>query len=184
MKGIKLSLWLMIAGFSASGQQKITGIYLTQTDYLQDHPSYTATNGIAYKAKLYTFAPKKYILLTGGGEQVKLEKDHFFALQLKDGKTFSMQGGESYELLNRNPRLLLYRRKLPVAPKSFPTTPYLYYFSAGNSTIQQLTITNIKRAFADIKDLSYWLDATFRSNDELTAYDTFHHMYKLEWLVR
>ncbi|NML40241.1 hypothetical protein HHL17_23780 [Chitinophaga sp. G-6-1-13] len=188
MKGKKLSLWMsglmMMTCLGAMAQQKITGIYLTSADYIQNKMTYTETNGHLYKARLYALAPKDHILLTHGGEQTKLEKDRFFALQLKDGKIFHMKGGESYELLNRNPQLFLYRRKLPVSPKTYPEQSYRYYFSTGENNLQELTTRNIKQAFVAKKDLPERLDAAFRDNDDLMAYDTFHHMYKLEWLIK
>ncbi|WP_343745715.1 hypothetical protein [Chitinophaga sp.] len=188
MKGKQLSLLaaglLMMVSTGATAQQKIAGIYLTQDDYLRHRMSYTETNGHAYKARLYTMVPKDHILLNGGGEQTKLQKDRFFALQLKDGKIFRMKGGESYELLNRHPKILLYRRKLPASPKTYPDNPWRYYFSAGDGAVQELTSQHIKQAFAADKDLPDRMDAVFRDKDDLMAYDNFHHMYKLEWLIR
>lgn len=174
----------MMAGPEVMAQQRIAGVYLTQSDYLQHRMAYTDTNGQAYKARLYPMVPKDHILLTGDGKRTKLEKESFFALQLKDGKIFHLKGGESYELLNRHPRILLYRRKLPASPKTYPDNPWRYYFSAGDGVIQELTVPHIKQAFAEDKALPDRMDAVFRNDNDLMAYDNFHHMYKLEWLLR
>jgi hypothetical protein len=58
-----------------------------------------------------------------------------------------------------------------------------YYFSKdSNSDIQPLTIENLKRVYPENHRFHYDIDAHFRSDRELMAYDPFTNMYKLKYL--
>jgi len=58
-----------------------------------------------------------------------------------------------------------------------------YYFSTDSAAdIQLLTIENLKRAYPENHRFHYDIDAHFRSDRELMAYDPFTKMYKLKYL--
>jgi len=60
-----------------------------------------------------------------------------------------------------------------------------YFFSMnGNSPIQLLTIDNLKNSFPENHHFHYLLDAIFRSDKELLAYDNFLKTYKIKYLYR
>jgi len=58
-----------------------------------------------------------------------------------------------------------------------------YYFSKDSaSDIQLLTIENLKRAYPENHRFHYDIDAHFRSDHELMAYDPYSKCYKLKYL--
>ena len=58
-----------------------------------------------------------------------------------------------------------------------------YYFSKdSDSNIQPLTIENLKRAYPENNRFHYDIDAHFRSDRELMAYDPYSKSYKLKYL--
>jgi hypothetical protein len=58
-----------------------------------------------------------------------------------------------------------------------------YYFSKdGSSDIKPLTIENLKRAYPENHRFHYDIDAHFRSDRELMAYDSYTQSYKLKYL--
>ena len=58
-----------------------------------------------------------------------------------------------------------------------------YYFSKdGGSDIELLTIENLKKAYPENHRFHYDIDAHFRSDSELMAYDSFSKSYKLKYL--
>jgi hypothetical protein len=60
-----------------------------------------------------------------------------------------------------------------------------YFFSKnGNSNIKQLTIRNIENEFSENVRFRYLLEEEFCRDNELTAYDKYLHVYKLEYLYR
>lgn len=183
-KTICLVLFMCIST-ALSAQKKITGIYRTMNDYLNKQLSYSTDNGQASKIKLYTLAPKSYVTIRSAGTSTHIYKKDIFAYQLTSGEIYRIEGNNSYQILNNNPKLLLYKRKKPTAPKDGPADQFKYYFSASNGAMQALTTWNIKQAFADTHaSLPDQVDALFKRDTELLHYDSFHRMYKLEWLLQ
>jgi hypothetical protein len=182
MKRIKgmITILLLTLSTTAMAQKKLAGVYLTETDYLNNHPEHS--NGA--RVNLHSLIPGNYITIREASKRIRLDKNRFFALKLANGTSWRLTKESSYEILNNNPRLLLYRRKIPVSPKTYPDHPYRYYFSAVDGQLKELTSWNIKQAYADDKLLADKLDAVFKDDGSLMAYDTFHHMYKLEWLLK
>lgn len=62
-------------------------------------------------------------------------------------------------------------------PKYFFTTP-------SSDVLLPLTKDNVKKAFPENHPFHDAIDATIKSDDELIMYDTFHKMYKLNWLLK
>ena len=59
-----------------------------------------------------------------------------------------------------------------------------YFFSVGaNGEILPLTILNLKKAFPDNHAFHDSLDMAFREDSQLTRYDDFHKMYKVNRLL-
>ncbi len=176
---------LMCINIAADAQKKITGIYSTMDDYLSGRLSYTKDNGNkAPRLHLYTLAPKSHVTLQHNGKEIHINKNEIFAYQLTNGDVYRVEGNHSYQILNKNPQLLLYKRKIPTSPKAGPEDQYKTYFSASNGKIQTLTAWNVKQAFPAHETLADKMDALFKRDAELLTYDRFRGMYKLEWLVK
>jgi hypothetical protein len=59
----------------------------------------------------------------------------------------------------------------------------VYYFSAtGSGPLQELTVANLENVFAGNARFRYSLEAQFRSDKGLTAYDGALKMYKIKFL--
>ena len=187
MKQIKniTCIFVLLAGLNitASAQKKITGIYHTLHDYLGGRVSYAADSSHLPKITLYTLAPRSYITMHYKNNRVRLYKSEIFAYRLANGEVYRIAGNNSFRLLNNNPLLLLYKRKMPASPKAGPEEQFKYYFSTGEGEMQALTAWNIKQAFAHHATLPDEIDALFKKDAELLAYDSFRGMYKLEWLI-
>jgi uncharacterized protein YxeA len=176
-------LWMSIS-MAVSAQKKISGIYRTMNDYLANQLSYASDSSSTPGIKLHTLAPKSYVTVHYKGKHVHLNKNEVFAYRLTNGEVYRIIGNHSYQLLNNNPQLLLYKRKIPTSPKEGPEDQFKYYFSSANGNLQTLTAWNVKQAFSDHATLPDQVDALFRRDAELLTYDTFHKMYKLEWLLK
>lgn len=159
------------------GHQKTGGLYLSMSDYVANHLRYEHGN-----IKLHS--RRSYLSIQLNNGPVQVSKDSVFAVALKDGKTYRLLAHVNYEILNRNATLLLYKKQKMATGKAFPRDDFQYYFSAGNGPVQELTSWNLKKAFGERKALPDQLDENFRQDSDLMTYDSFHHMYKLEWLLR
>jgi hypothetical protein len=64
------------------------------------------------------------------------------------------------------------------------TTEKTYFFSVGpKGDVLPLTILNLKKAFPDNHAFHDLLDMTFKHDSDLTKYDEFHKMYKVNRLL-
>lgn len=178
-----ICLLLMSVSIPLTAQKKITGIYSNVNDYLIRQLRYHDSTGTS-SIKLYTLAPKSYVTILYKDSILQLNKQEVFAYRLTNGEVYRIIGNYSYQILNSNPKLLLYKRKIPTSPKEGPDDQFKYYFSAANGQLQTLTAWNVKQAFRDHPTLADQIDAQFKRDAELMNYDSFHQMYKLEWLLQ
>lgn len=138
-----LVLLLMSISMALSAQKKITGIYSTMNDYLGNQLTYASDSSSTSAIKLYTLAPKSYVTIQHKGNHIHLNKNEIFAYRLTNGEVYRIIGNHSYQVLNNNAQLLLYKRKTPTSPKEGPEDQFKYYFSANNGSLQTLTAWNV-----------------------------------------
>ena len=91
-------------------------------------------------------------------------------------------GHRAYQVLDTAGFYLYSYNKLVQGEKiARPTT--VYYFSVkANDPVQELTLTNLERAFAENARFRYALEAQFRSDKDLIAYDGLLKTYKIKYL--
>lgn len=71
------------------------------------------------------------------------------------------------------------------SPKETEKYAPKYFFTTSSSDVlRELTKMNLKKAFPNNHKFHDALDAQFKSDDELNAYDSFHKMYKVNWLLK
>ncbi|SRR6266542_1015350 len=71
------------------------------------------------------------------------------------------------------------------SPKETEKYAPKYFFTTSSSDVlRELTKINLKKAFPNNHKFHDALDAQFKSDDELNAYDSFHKMYKVNWLLK
>ena len=69
------------------------------------------------------------------------------------------------------------------AAKGSMISKTFYSFSRDtNSEVMPLTRANLKKAFPDKTEFHYALDAAFRNDQQLTAWDKYQQMYKVKYL--
>jgi hypothetical protein len=78
----------------------------------------------------------------------------------------------------------LYRTQKPIVnAKGFPPYATYYFFKTTNNKILPLTIQYLKEAYPSVPSFHYALDAHFRSDAELIAWDPWQHVYKVKYLL-
>jgi hypothetical protein len=92
---------------------------------------------------------------------------------------------QSYKTLNNEGTVILYEYKhLAHSPKDAEQYAPTYFFTSKSSDVlQPLTKDNLKKAFPENHPFHDALDATINSDKDLTSYDSFHKMYKINWLL-
>ena len=186
MKKINLLLALASSLFAFNqtslAQKDSSGIYKTASDFQQKKLSYA----INYKTEMHKI--KDNILFNDAEIKVKhdgqtytLDKNTTYGFKSTKGEVFRFIDKKEYKVLNPNETILIYVYKHPShSTKETQKYPPMYYFSTDASAVPQaLTKANLKAAFPDNHKFHDALDAQFKSDAELYAYDSFHKEYKL-----
>lgn len=190
----KILFLLMLAGSllffnqTSFAQKDSSGIYKTAEDFQNRKLSY-AINYKTEKHKIkdnILFNSDK-IVVKHKGETYTLLKSNTYGYRNTKGVEFRFIDNKEYKVLNPGQSLLIYFYQHPAhTGKDVNRGLYQpeYYFSKdANSPLQDLTLTNVKATFPENHKLHDALDAQFKSDKELYAYDKFHKAYKLNWII-
>jgi hypothetical protein len=97
-----------------------------------------------------------------------------------DERSFRVVGNEQYQILEAKD-IYIYSADILVRKG---TTDKAYFFSVGpNGEVLPLTIVNLKKAFPDNHRFHDVLDMAFKNDSQLTKYDDFHKMFKVNRLL-
>jgi len=98
----------------------------------------------------------------------------------------TVANNKNYTVLNANESIIIYKYQHPGhSPKESEKYTSKYYFTTASSDVlQPLTKSNLKKTFPSNHPFHDALDATFKDDKELSGYDDFHKMYKVNWLLK
>jgi hypothetical protein len=97
-----------------------------------------------------------------------------------DGQSFRVARNQRYDILEAR-QLYIYSTDVLVRKGA---TEKAYYFSIGpNGDILPLTVLNLKKAFPDNHIFHDSLDMMFKNDSQLTKFDDFHKMFKVNRLL-
>lgn len=170
-------------------QKDSSGIYKTAEDFQQRKLSYA----INCKTEKHKINPN--VLFKGSGVKVKhqgntynLKKSEVFGYRACDGKEYRFADNKEYKVLNPGEPLILYFYQHPAhTGKEVNNGMYRpqYFFSINAaSPLQDLTKANIKAVYRDNHKYHDALDENFKEDKDLYAYDSFHKMYKVAWILK
>lgn len=184
---IFLSGSLMAFAFLANAQKDSSGIYNTADDYKARRLTYAINYKTEqHKINDYLFLNASQVKVKHEGKTYLLDKNKIYGYRSTKGQDFRFVGNQTYEILNPGEAILLYKHTEAVTnPKStFPAGPH-YYFTAEVAQMPiALTIENLKQAFPKDHSFHDALDQNFKKDEDLTSYDRFHKMYKVNWLYK
>ncbi len=179
---IALAGGLLVLSLNASAQKDSSGIYKTVADFQQRKLSYA----INYKTEKHTINDNLLfndadIRVKHHGETFTLLKSETYGFRNMEGEEFRFADNKQYKIFNPGEPLLIYVYQHQThSPKEAEKYSPTYFFSMdASSALQSLTKTNLKAAFPNNNKFHNALDEQFKKDDELTAYDSFHKMYKL-----
>lgn len=172
--------FMMLIATSGFSQKDSSGIYFTANDYINHKLSYE----INCKTEKHTINPDnifqgKYVIIKHQGIKHKHLKDSVYAVKYCDESTTRIINGREYPLLNPGEQIMVYKMVSEPSGKQQSVKTVYYFSKDAQSNIQELTIYNIKAAFPDNHKFHDLVDMEFHSNDELTAYDSFHKIMKI-----
>ncbi|TYZ07247.1 hypothetical protein FY528_15640 [Hymenobacter lutimineralis] len=161
-----------------------SGIYRSAEDFRQHRLTLAVDCKTAtHKLRLHEFSGKRFMTVKHGGKVYQLAKDSLFGFRDCDGRDYRFASNyEHYPILNPGEEVLLYKIEQPTVGKN-PGFVRLYFSSSAQAPVQPLTLLTLKRAFPDNHAFHDLLDAQFHAGGDLTMYDTYHRMTKINWLL-
>ena len=97
-----------------------------------------------------------------------------------DARNYRVVGSDRYQVLEAK-ALYIYSLDVLVRKGTFDKA---YFFSVGpNGDLLPLTILNLKKQFPDNHAFHDLLDMWFKHDSDLTRYDQFHKMFKVNRLL-
>src|SRR5215471_5712160 len=97
-----------------------------------------------------------------------------------DARNYRVVGNDRYQVVEAK---ALYVYSLDVMVRK-GTSEKAYFFSVGpKGDVVPLTILNLKKAFPDNHTFHDLLDMSFKHDSDLTRYDDFHKMFKVNRLL-
>lgn len=186
MKKIFMAFTFTFTAFSgmvANAQNRQSGVYLNQDDFEKNKLTY-ATNEVSGTNKIHfnEFFERPYITVKHNEEKIQIFKDDIFAYQ-KRGEIVHNWNFNSYTFLEKGPLWIYYKDVYASQGKGIRKERNYFYSTSGKGEILPLTVNNLKQSFPDNQIFHVLLDAQFRSNAELSWYDSFAKKFKVNDLL-
>jgi len=182
---------ISVAGRTANAQNRTAsssaGLYLTASDFEQQKLSYAidCSNGNdKIKTNEFFGSPSGYVITKG--EKHEFSKKDVYGYRNCKSKNYRFYNGEAYLLVDTAGFYIYYQYRLEenVKGKSLIKKDAYFFSKTPTGDLQLLTIDNLKSTFAANSSFRYALDANFRSDKDLLAYDSFGKYYKVKYLFK
>ncbi len=171
--------------FSVTGSaQSTSGIYLNISDYNNQKLTYEIDCSVEkHKIKLNEFFNKPYITVIHHGEKYTLQKKEIYGFKDCNNRIYRFYKNNEYELAETG-KIIIYTTEQNVTKGKGFSIIHVYYFSTSpGGEISPLTVNNLKNAFPKNHRFHDLLDQYFNGNNEISEYDAFHKMYKVNHLL-
>jgi hypothetical protein len=159
------------------------GIYVSPDDFARNQLSYAGDcTGGNCQVRLHELFGSSTVDLICNGKKRSFAKDKIYGYRDCKDLNYRFLGQSSYQILDTAGFYLYSINKLVQGEKiARPQT--LYYFSVPpNGPVQELTLANLERSFAGNAKFRYHLEAQFKSDKGLIAYDDLLKTYKIKYL--
>ena len=173
------------ATFAQTKPSNTMGLYYTLNDFLQHKLIYqTDCNKGKDKLKLHAFFGSSTGYIVSNGEKHAFNKSRIYGYHSCENKNYRFYNQAAYEILDTAGFYMYYQYKPEEQTKGKGLIKKDEYFfsKTGDEAIQLLTIDNLKKAFPGNHAFHFSLDAEFKSDNELMAYDHFLGTYKVKYL--
>jgi len=182
-------LLILFAAFTLSSgafaQQDSSGIYKTADDFQNRKLSYA----INYKTEKHKIRDNLLfnndeIKVKHDGTTYTLPKSTTYGYRDTKGQEYRFIDDKEYSILNPGEQIIIYKYVETKAGKGNIKIDNYFFSTEALSAPQSLTIANIKAAFPENHKFHDALDAQFKTDNDLKAYDSFHKMYKLNHILQ
>jgi hypothetical protein len=182
-----MTIMIVSAGTaSAQGKTSVTGgLYLTSNDFQQQKFTYEIDCSNANdKIKPNEFFGSSTGYVLSKGEKHEFNKKKVYGYRNCQNKNYRFYNGEAYLLIDTASFYIYYqyRQEEHVRGKGLIKKDEYFFSKNADGDLQLLTIENLKNSFPENHNFHYAIDASFRSDKDLMAYDSFRKNYKIKYL--
>lgn len=171
---------------SASSLQG-SGIYMTAGDFTSGNLNLKVDcKSEKHKIKTHDFSEKPYIDVIHEGKEYKYQKSEIYGYRDCEGNDYRFANKAEYKILESK-SITLYERtifKPNPSGKGAITVKENYFSVKSDSELSSLTIFNLKNAFPDNHNFHDQLETTFKYDENLIEYDSFHKSYKINHILQ
>ena len=187
MKTIKILLTTIVIAYTlyfvqAQSEAKTytsSGLYLTYDDFINHKLSYDGSRMV-----LNNPFRSKTVTVVADNKKKDMFKNDVYGFQNSKKEDYRFINNESYKIVDTASFYIYYTYKQEEINKGkgLVKTDEYFFSVKGNSTVYLLTIGNLKKAFAGNDKFHYLIDATFKTDKDLLAYDDYLKTYKIKYL--
>ncbi|RTL60063.1 MAG: hypothetical protein EKK37_04260 [Sphingobacteriales bacterium] len=184
-KIISIVILTTIFSFPVKGQIDSSGIYENADDFVARKLTYGGHRKMGkHKLLLNNFFNRPFITVIHNDTVHNILRNDIFGYRLQNGAEYRIVHRHDLRILNAAEYIIIYRRDV-THPPSGKTNVTNYYFSIGPySSVQKLTIKNLKKGISSSQLFLEEIDGLFKYNTELAAYDKQHKMYVINWIYK
>lgn len=165
---------------NSKAQVAIEGVFLSAADFNSDKLSYQKIPGKKYKLNTHDIINTSILKININDSIITLKKDSVFGYRDKENKFYRFYKNTKYQIINPKERSLLLYSSIALGGPKNNQAQINYFFSANaNSPIQKLTKNNLKTIFFSNSTFNELLDIYFITDKNLTEYDNYLKIYKL-----
>ena len=186
-----LYLFLLLLGGQNLTAQKLKtnagGLYSTLEDFVRHKLTYPTDCGLSSdKIRINDLFGSSTGYVIHNGEKTSFNKGEIYGYRNCNSTNFRFYHNEAYQILDTLGFYLYYnyRSVQRQKGKGLIKTDQYYFSRSGDGELQTLTIDNLKMAFSDNSAFHYALDASFPSDRDLLAFDSYQKQYKLKYLYK
>jgi hypothetical protein len=182
---VSIIILIAIFSFPVNGQIDSSGIYKTADDFVAGKLTFGGNHKMdKHRLLLNNFFNRPVITIRHNDTAYKISRSDIYGYRLQNGAEYRIASRHDLRILNAAEYIIIYRRDV-THPPSGKTNVTNYYFSVGPySSVQSLTIKNIKNAFSSNQLFVDEINGLFKYNTELATYDKQHNMYLINWILK
>ena len=182
---VSIIIFIAIFNFPVKGQIDSTGIYKNADDFVAKKLTFGGNRKMdRHRLLLNNFFNRPFITIRHNDTAYNISRNEIYGYRLQNGAEYRIVNRHDLRILNATEYIIIYRRDV-THPPSGKTNVTNYYFSIGPySSVQKLTIKNLKKATSSSQLFLEEIDGLFKYNTELATYDKQHNMYVINWIYR
>lgn len=176
---------LSLSVYSQGINPNQSGVYLTSNDYLNNILTYSIDCSTeSHKIKLHDFNKSSHIDVIHNKIKYTLQKKEIYAFKDCENGVYRFFNNEEYKILEPKAIYIYSIEKNIPSGKNIKTITEYYFSKDSNGDLVKLSLINLKKAFPENHKFHDLLDAYFKDETDITMYDSFHKMHKINHLYQ